>query len=68
MDPEKGEEGVPQPAGPPTRKKFIIPLDEDEVPPAGVGREDGGPLGGAGWGETVGRKESRKRPCGHFVG
>uniref|UniRef100_A0A8C0X923 ERCC1-like central domain-containing protein n=1 Tax=Castor canadensis TaxID=51338 RepID=A0A8C0X923_CASCN len=36
MDPEKGEEGVPQPAGPPTRKKFIIPLDEDEVPPAGA--------------------------------
>uniref|UniRef100_A0A8C5YBN7 ERCC excision repair 1, endonuclease non-catalytic subunit n=1 Tax=Microcebus murinus TaxID=30608 RepID=A0A8C5YBN7_MICMU len=36
MDPGKDEEGVPQPAGPPTRKKFVIPLDEDEVPPAGA--------------------------------
>nr|KAF6406683.1 ERCC excision repair 1, endonuclease non-catalytic subunit [Molossus molossus] len=30
------EGGVRQPAGPPTRKKFLIPLDEDEVPPAGA--------------------------------
>lgn len=30
------EGGVRQPAEPPTRKKFLIPLDEDEVPPAGV--------------------------------
>lgn len=29
-------DGVQQPAGPPTRKKFIIPLDEDEVPPPGA--------------------------------
>ncbi|XP_045296844.1 DNA excision repair protein ERCC-1 isoform X5 [Leopardus geoffroyi] len=29
------EEGVRQPSGPPTRKKFFIPLDEDEAPPAG---------------------------------
>ncbi|KAM9631730.1 DNA excision repair protein ERCC-1 isoform 1-T1 [Trichechus inunguis] len=36
MDPGKDEEGVPQPPGPPQRKKFIIPLDEDEVPPAGA--------------------------------
>ncbi|KAB0398568.1 hypothetical protein E2I00_009919 [Balaenoptera physalus] len=27
------EEGVQKPAGPPTRKKFLIPVDEDEVPP-----------------------------------
>ncbi|XP_023374726.1 DNA excision repair protein ERCC-1 [Otolemur garnettii] len=32
MDPGKDQEGVRQPAGPPTRKKFVIPLDEDEVP------------------------------------
>ncbi|XP_044113045.1 DNA excision repair protein ERCC-1 isoform X1 [Neovison vison] len=30
------EEGVRQPSGPPTRKKFFIPLEEDEAPPAGV--------------------------------
>uniref|UniRef100_A0A5F5PVK0 ERCC excision repair 1, endonuclease non-catalytic subunit n=1 Tax=Equus caballus TaxID=9796 RepID=A0A5F5PVK0_HORSE len=30
------QEAVRQPAGPPTRKKFLIPLDEDEVPPAGA--------------------------------
>uniref|UniRef100_A0A8C9B457 ERCC excision repair 1, endonuclease non-catalytic subunit n=1 Tax=Prolemur simus TaxID=1328070 RepID=A0A8C9B457_PROSS len=36
MDPGKDGDGVPQPAGPPTRKKFVIPLDEDEVPPAGA--------------------------------
>lgn len=36
------EEGVRQPAGPPARKKFFIPLDEDAVPPAGVGRGDDG--------------------------
>ncbi|KAK1330075.1 hypothetical protein QTO34_010261 [Cnephaeus nilssonii] len=30
------EGGVRQPAEPPTRKKFLIPLDEDAVPPAGV--------------------------------
>nr|XP_021524174.1 DNA excision repair protein ERCC-1 [Aotus nancymaae] len=34
MDPGKDKEGVPQPAGPPARKKFVIPLDEDTVPPA----------------------------------
>nr|XP_054105599.1 DNA excision repair protein ERCC-1 isoform X8 [Callithrix jacchus] len=34
MDPGKDKEGVPQPAGPPARKKFVIPLDEDAVPPA----------------------------------
>ncbi|XP_055105509.1 DNA excision repair protein ERCC-1 isoform X8 [Symphalangus syndactylus] len=33
MDPGKDKEGVPQPSGPPARKKFVIPLDEDEVPP-----------------------------------
>lgn len=32
MDPGKEEESQPQP----TRKKFVIPLEEDEVPPAGV--------------------------------
>ncbi|KAG8515313.1 DNA excision repair protein ERCC-1 [Galemys pyrenaicus] len=36
-------DGVHQPAGPPTRKKFIIPLDEDEVPPPGVGLGEGEP-------------------------
>ncbi|KAM5237101.1 DNA excision repair protein ERCC-1 isoform 2-T2 [Ctenodactylus gundi] len=36
MDPGKDEEGVPPPAGPPARKKFIIPLTENEVPPAGA--------------------------------
>ncbi|KAF6077402.1 ERCC excision repair 1, endonuclease non-catalytic subunit [Phyllostomus discolor] len=30
------EEGARQPAGPPARKKFLIPLDGDEVPPAGL--------------------------------
>lgn len=35
------EEGVQQTAGQPTKKKFFIPLDEDEVPPPGVGRGDG---------------------------
>ncbi|XP_047566004.1 DNA excision repair protein ERCC-1 isoform X3 [Lutra lutra] len=30
------EEGVRQPSGPPTRKKFFIPLEEEEAPPAGV--------------------------------
>ncbi|KAK2088693.1 Excision repair cross-complementation group 1 [Saguinus oedipus] len=34
MDRGKDKEGVPQPAGPPARKKFVIPLDEDAVPPA----------------------------------
>uniref|UniRef100_A0A2K5PLB4 ERCC excision repair 1, endonuclease non-catalytic subunit n=1 Tax=Cebus imitator TaxID=2715852 RepID=A0A2K5PLB4_CEBIM len=34
MDPGKDKEGVPQPAGPPARKKFVIPLEEDAVPPA----------------------------------
>lgn len=34
MDPGKNEESRPQPSGPPTRKKFVIPLDEDEVPSA----------------------------------
>uniref|UniRef100_A0A8C5KJF6 Uncharacterized protein n=1 Tax=Jaculus jaculus TaxID=51337 RepID=A0A8C5KJF6_JACJA len=32
MDPGKDEEGVPQPS----RKKFVIPLDEDEVPAPGA--------------------------------
>lgn len=36
MDPEKSEEGAPQPSGPPARKKFDVPLDEDEVPPPGA--------------------------------
>ncbi|XP_028339185.1 DNA excision repair protein ERCC-1 isoform X1 [Physeter macrocephalus] len=30
------EERVQKPAGPPTRKKFLIPVDEDEVPPPGA--------------------------------
>ncbi|XP_026313102.1 DNA excision repair protein ERCC-1 isoform X1 [Piliocolobus tephrosceles] len=33
MDPGKDKEGVLQPSGPPARKKFVIPLDEDEIPP-----------------------------------
>ncbi|XP_065390671.1 DNA excision repair protein ERCC-1 isoform X2 [Macaca fascicularis] len=33
MDPGKDKEGVPQPSVPPARRKFVIPLDEDEVPP-----------------------------------
>ncbi|ELW71113.1 DNA excision repair protein ERCC-1 [Tupaia chinensis] len=33
MDPGKEDEEALQPAGPPARKKFVIPLDEDEVPP-----------------------------------
>ncbi|KAL4831351.1 hypothetical protein H8958_010550 [Nasalis larvatus] len=33
MDPGKDKEGVPQPSGPPARKKFVILLDEDEIPP-----------------------------------
>ncbi|XP_052617167.1 DNA excision repair protein ERCC-1 isoform X1 [Peromyscus californicus insignis] len=36
MDPGKDEGSRPQPSGPPTRKKFVIPLEEDEIPPAGV--------------------------------
>lgn len=36
MDPGKEEKSRPQPSGPPARKKFVIPLEEDEVPPAGV--------------------------------
>uniref|UniRef100_A0A8C6W9K8 DNA excision repair protein ERCC-1 n=1 Tax=Nannospalax galili TaxID=1026970 RepID=A0A8C6W9K8_NANGA len=36
MDPGKDEEGLPQPLAPHSRKKFVIPLDEDEVPPAGA--------------------------------
>lgn len=39
------EERVEKPAGPPTRKKFLIPVDEDEVPPPGVGLGDGGTAG-----------------------
>lgn len=45
------EEGGPKPAGPPTRKKFLIPMDEDVVPPPGVGLGDEGTserLGGVG--------------------
>ena len=30
------EEGGQKPAASPTRKKFVIPLDEDEVPPPGA--------------------------------
>ena len=30
------EEAVQKPAGPPTRKKFLIPMDEDVVPPPGA--------------------------------
>lgn len=36
MDPGKDEESRPQPSGPPARKKFVIPLEEDEVPSARV--------------------------------
>lgn len=36
MDPGKDEENRPQPSGPPTRKKFVIPLEEDEVPSSGA--------------------------------
>ncbi|XP_006871398.1 PREDICTED: DNA excision repair protein ERCC-1 [Chrysochloris asiatica] len=36
MDPGKEEEKVPQPLGLHQKKKFVIPLDEDEVPPAGA--------------------------------
>ncbi|XP_006901295.1 PREDICTED: DNA excision repair protein ERCC-1 isoform X2 [Elephantulus edwardii] len=36
MDPGKDEKGVPQPPGLPSRKKFVIPLDDDEVPPPGA--------------------------------
>ncbi|NP_001399340.1 DNA excision repair protein ERCC-1 isoform c [Mus musculus] len=36
MDPGKDEESRPQPSGPPTRRKFVIPLEEEEVPCAGV--------------------------------
>ena len=45
------EEAVQKPAGPPTRKKFLIPMDEGVVPPPGVGRGDAGTaerLGGLG--------------------
>uniref|UniRef100_H3BJK4 Excision repair cross-complementing rodent repair deficiency, complementation group 1 n=1 Tax=Mus musculus TaxID=10090 RepID=H3BJK4_MOUSE len=35
MDPGKDEESRPQPSGPPTRRKFVIPLEEEEVPCAG---------------------------------
>lgn len=36
MDPGKDEENRPQPSGPPTRKKFVIPLEEDEAPSSGA--------------------------------
>lgn len=36
MDPGEAEEGVPPPAGAPPRKRFVIPLEEDEAPPAGA--------------------------------
>lgn len=39
-----------QPSEPPTRKKFFIPLGEDEAPPAGVGRRRWGERGQTGWG------------------
>lgn len=42
------EGGVRPPAEPPTRKKFLIPLDGDAAPPAGVGQRDG--AGGEGVG------------------
>lgn len=54
------QEAVRQPTGPPTRKKFLIPLDEDEVPPAGVGRGDGGAAGRLRG--VVGRKGDRNGP------
>lgn len=36
MDTGKDEGSLPQSSGPPSRKKFVIPLEEDEIPPAGV--------------------------------
>lgn len=45
MDPGKDEESRPQPSGPPTRKKFVIPLEEDEVPAARVRAKTWGLLG-----------------------
>ncbi|OBS64853.1 hypothetical protein A6R68_06602, partial [Neotoma lepida] len=36
MDPGKDDRSLPQPSGPPTRKKFVIPMEEDEVPPPGA--------------------------------
>lgn len=45
MDPGKDEESRPQPSGPPTRRKFVIPLEEEEVPCAGVRAKTWGLLG-----------------------
>lgn len=45
MDTGKDEGSLPQSSGPPTRKKFIIPLEEDEIPPAGVRARTWGLLG-----------------------
>lgn len=45
MDPGKDEENRPQPSGPPTRKKFVIPLEEDEAPSSGVRTRTWGFLG-----------------------
>lgn len=42
------EGGVRPPAEPPTRKKFLIPLDGDEAPPAGVGQRAGAGVKGVG--------------------
>ncbi|XP_040832511.1 DNA excision repair protein ERCC-1-like isoform X2 [Ochotona curzoniae] len=36
MEPGKAEEGVPPAAGAPVRKRFVIPLDDEAVPPAGA--------------------------------
>uniref|UniRef100_G1U5G5 Uncharacterized protein n=1 Tax=Oryctolagus cuniculus TaxID=9986 RepID=G1U5G5_RABIT len=36
MDPGEAEEGVPPPAGAPPRKRFVIPLEENEAPSAGA--------------------------------
>ncbi|XP_004597998.2 DNA excision repair protein ERCC-1 [Ochotona princeps] len=36
MEPGKAEERVPPAAGTPVRKRFVIPRDDEEVPPAGA--------------------------------
>lgn len=45
MDTGKDEGSLPQSSGPPTKKKFVIPLEEDEIPPAGVRARTWGLLG-----------------------
>ena len=60
------EEGVQKPTGPPTRKKFLIPVDEDEVPPPAVGLRDGGTAGRlGGW---LGGRGTRRGLWDHSVG